>query len=73
MPEYVRVRDHGTKHEYTVVASTVDPKAQTVLKEPAVDEIGVPLPPKHYTPAKASPESLSSNPKHGQQAATEKE
>ena len=69
MPEYVRVRDHDTKHEYTVVASAVDPEHQTVLKEAAVDEIGVPLPAKHHASA---PESLSSQ-KPGQQAATPKE
>jgi hypothetical protein len=73
MPEYVRVRDNGTKHEYSVVASAVDPAAQTVLKEDAVDEIGVPLPPKHHAPKTAPSESLSSNTESGQTAAIKKE
>lgn len=66
MPEFVRVRDNDTKHEYTVVASAVDPEAHTVLDEPALDETEAPLPPKHH-------ESKQSSNKSGQKAATEKE
>lgn len=55
MPEFVRVRDKDTKHEYSVVDSAVDPAAHEVLKEPGAEPDGSPIPPKHYeAPAKTS-------------------
>lgn len=56
MPEFVRVRDKDTKHEYSVVASAVDPEFQTVIDKPAAHSDGTPLPAKHYV----DPKSLSS-------------
>jgi hypothetical protein len=46
MPEYVRVKDKSTGHHYTVMAQEVEanPDAYTVLKQPAVNELGDPLP-----------------------------
>lgn len=48
MPEFVRVRDKATGHQYTLGASTVEaePHLYEVLKKPAVDTQGVPLPAK---------------------------
>ena len=48
MPEYVRVKDKDTRHEYSVVASAVDPEFHTVLKKDAANADGTPLPAKHY-------------------------
>lgn len=73
MPEFVRVKDKATKHEYSVVASTVDPDHQEVLEKDATNPDGTPLPPKHHI----SPSSLSSKARKGtnsgQQADSEKE
>ena len=41
---WYRVRDKQTGHHYSV--STVDPDAHQVLKQPALDAAGYPLPPK---------------------------
>lgn len=55
MPEYVRVRD-SSGHEITVRADLPPghPRGvkdgMTVLDKPAVNRLGVPLPPKHRTP-----------------------
>lgn len=54
-PVYVRVRDHGTKHEHSVVASTVDPTCQDVLDEPAEYSDGRPLEPKYHNPKAVEP------------------
>lgn len=65
-PVYVRVRDKDTKHEYSVVASTVDPQFQTVLEgEPAAYSDGQPIEAKHYAPKSVEPA--------GQKAETKKE
>lgn len=67
MPEFVRVRDKDTKHEYSVVASAVDPAAHEVLKsKDAVHVDGTPLPMKPHV-------SLSSKEPSGQKADSEKE
>lgn len=46
MPEYVRVKDKDTGHHYTVLAAEAEanPDAYQVLKQPAVNENGDPLP-----------------------------
>ena len=49
MPEYVRVKDKSTGHEFSMPAGTFDEDAVTVLKKDAVDPGGAPLPTKHKT------------------------
>ena len=49
MPEYVRVKDKATGHEFSMPEGTFDEEAVTVLKKDAVDPGGEPLPPKHKT------------------------
>jgi hypothetical protein len=46
MPEFVRVKDKSTGHHYTVLAAEAEnnPDAYQVLKQPAVNENGDPLP-----------------------------
>jgi hypothetical protein len=46
MPEYVRVKDKTTGDHYTVLAQEAEnnPDAYQVLKQPAVDHNGDPLP-----------------------------
>lgn len=46
MPSFVRVKDKSTGHHYTVLAQEVEanPDAYLVLKQPAVDHNGDPLP-----------------------------
>ncbi|WP_294567611.1 hypothetical protein [uncultured Arthrobacter sp.] len=51
MPEYVRVKDKQTGHEFSMPAGTFDEDAVTVLKKDAVDAGGEPLPTKHKTTA----------------------
>ena len=53
LPVYVRVKDKATKHEYSVVASAVDPEHQDVLDKPATNCDGTPLAPKHYVALKS--------------------
>lgn len=50
MPEYVRVKQKGTGHELSVVASAVDanPDAYTRLDKAATKADGTPLPPKYH-------------------------
>lgn len=48
MPEFIRVKDLATKHEYSIVASTFDEKAHKLLDKPATHTDGTALPPKHY-------------------------
>ena len=75
MPEYLRVKDKDTKHEYSVVASAHDPEFQTVLDKPATQADGTPLPMKPYVdPKSLSSKALSStNPTSGQSAGPDKE
>lgn len=49
MPEFIRVRDQANGHELSVIKSaSLD--GYEVIDE-AADKNGVPLPPKHHTPA----------------------
>lgn len=45
-PEYVRVKDKSTGHHYTVLAAEAEsnPEAYQVLKQPATNVNGDPLP-----------------------------
>lgn len=57
MPEFVRVRDSLTGHEYSISANAVRDHHK-VLTEDAVDRNGRPLRPNHKAPAKkAAPAS----------------
>lgn len=68
MPEYLRVKDKSTGHEFSVIASAVDEESmQVVLEKDAADHTGEPLPPEYAT------KSLSSNTPSGQQADLKKE
>lgn len=49
MPEYVRVKDKQTGHEFSLPDGSFDPEAVTILKKDAVDAGGSPLPVKHKT------------------------
>lgn len=49
MPEYVRVKDKQTGHEFSLPDGTFDTDSVTVLKKDAVDPGGDPLPVKHKT------------------------
>lgn len=42
MPEYLRVRDKDTGHEYSIRAEHLNEDAHTVLKKPALDNHGDP-------------------------------
>jgi hypothetical protein len=64
---YVRVKDKGTRHEYSILetAYQADPEPYELLpNKEATAPDGTPLPPKHYKP-------LSN--KSGQTADSEKE
>lgn len=56
--EYVRVEDKSTGHKLTLVrsAAEADQDAYKILKDPAVDHNGMPLPPEF-------PASTTSGPK----------
>ena len=47
MPDYVRVRDKSTGHEYTIERRSVDREAHEVTQKRAVDDGGSILPPVH--------------------------
>lgn len=52
MTDFLRVKQKGTGHELTLPSEHVeaaDDGAYQVLKKPAVDEGGTPLPPKYHT------------------------
>lgn len=51
MPEYIRVRDKATGHEYTVTAARFDDASHTRLDRPALDAHGEPAAPKYRTSA----------------------
>lgn len=67
MPEWVRVKDKSTNHKYSVVASVVDadPEAFQVLKQPATDVAGDPLPPEYAdkNPAPSGQTATDTTPK----------
>ena len=49
MPNFVRVKDKATKHEYSVVESAFDSEAHDLLRgKDAVGPDGTPLAPKHH-------------------------
>lgn len=71
MPEFVRVRDNETGHEYSVAAARVaaTPDLWTQVEKPAAHPNGDPLPPKYRTTvAKKASEKKAAKP-----ANTEKE
>lgn len=47
MPDYVRVKDKTTGHEYTVRAAHFNPDAHERLDKPALDVRGEPMAPKY--------------------------
>lgn len=49
MPEYLRVRDKATGHEYTIPEARLNEKGHTVLDKPALDNHGDPAAPKFRT------------------------
>lgn len=53
MPEYIRVKDSVTKHEYTTAAPAAE--GLEVLKKDAVDPFGRPLPAKPYVDLAGKP------------------
>jgi hypothetical protein len=67
MPEYVRIKDKQTGHEFSMPAGTFDKDVVTVLDKDATDPGGTPLPTKHKTTVAKAAESKSG------QAATSKE
>lgn len=78
MPEFVRVRDSETGHEYSVVDSVPLAETQTIIDKPAVSPDGTPLPPKHnlITPKPLSGKSGvgdSAAASAGQKATSDKE
>lgn len=76
-PDFVRVKDRDTKHEYSVVASAFDEKYHELLDKPATHTDGTALPPKHHIdPKSLSSKTSSASPgaaPSGQKAAPEKE
>lgn len=67
MPEYVRVKDKQTGHEMSLPVGTFDEADAEVLKKPATDPGGEPLPVKYKTTVDQAAENKSG------QAATQKE
>ena len=49
MPNYIRVKDKATGHEFSLPEGSFDEADATVLDRPATDAGGVPLPVKHNT------------------------
>lgn len=68
MPEYVRVKDKQTGHEFSLPEGSFDPEAVTTLEKDAVDPGGAPLPVKYKTTVAEAAGSKS-----GRSAATDKE
>ena len=63
MSDYVRVKVDGPDHEITISQDQYDaqPDAFKVLDKPAVDNGGVPIPPKHKTTASAEAEKKATS------------
>lgn len=57
---WTRVKDKRTGHHYST--AVVDPKNHEVLKQPAVDVHGNPLPAKHNTNRKAAAPAEAAEP-----------
>lgn len=70
MTQYVRVRDKDTSHHYSIPRSRYDatPELWQLLKQPATDAGGDPLPAKHHTSVSAEADK-----KAGESADTKKE
>lgn len=68
MIEFVRVKDKGTRHEYSITRDSyeADPDPYELLSKPATQADGTPLPPKHHILSKPTTQ-------HGQQAGSDKE
>lgn len=58
MPEYIRVKDKSTGHEKSIPAES-SLEGWEVLKKPATNPDGTPLPDKHHIGRKAASEPLS--------------
>ena len=67
MPEYVRVKDKQTGHEFSLPVGSFDESDATVLDKHATDPGGTPLPVKYHTTVNQAAETKSG------QAATSKE
>lgn len=59
MADYVRIKDNGTGHEFSMHAGTFDEKGVTILDKPATDPGGEPLPVKYKTTVNQAAESKS--------------
>lgn len=62
MPDYVRVKDKTTRHEYSIVASTFDKNAHELIEDPrkpATNTDGTPMPPKYFVDTKTLSGSVS--------------
>lgn len=73
MPNFIRVKDNDTGHEYSILEAMYDgnPAAFTKINRPATDSAGTPLPPKHKTSVSA--ESAKKITQSGQKADSNKE
>lgn len=74
MPDFVRVKDKETKHEYTIVASTYREELHELLEKDAVHVDGTALPAKHHVSLSSkSRSSDSAAASSGQKATPDKE
>lgn len=67
MPEYARLKDKATGHEFSMPVGSFDEADATVLDKDATDPGGAPLPVKYHTTVTKAAETKSG------QAATSKE
>jgi len=73
-PEYVRVKQPETGHEFSMVASAAAAAGLTPLDKPATKSDGTPLPPKHHLPlGERSPGAKKPLPTKGREADTKAE
>lgn len=70
MPEFIRVRDKDTGYLLSVREGELPHGNYEPVKEPALNELGDPLPPEHPAPP---PASLSKSSNDGQKAKSDKE
>ena len=71
MPDYVRVRDKDTGHEYTILAARFNDAAHTRIDKPALGRDGLPAAPKHRTTV--AKKAAAKKAESGHQATTQKE
>lgn len=57
-PEFVRVKDKNSRHEYTVATHAIR-EHHEVIDKPAVDAVGQPLPAKPFVPKGAGSRSTA--------------